>query len=344
MSISRTALFLLLAASAVTPALAPLHAQTMPPPDAKAARSGKTATLIRDSVLFVGPSTDSHRIQPVTQGHEVSIIETASNGWIRVFANTDIELNSEEVQVFGVDAKIAPASGWILDKGLIRKGQPNGDVLLFGAGVSAEAIATTGRGQRAAAQQARLLYKRLTEYFPDSPLVGEAMWRSADIRWQLDYADVQSRPSAHEKENYLRGQIDEEEMRKIEKKFPGTKWAALAAWDRIDNKLCGDWQGSVKCPEKEAELYQKYAADYPASPRVPQALYNAAWRLACAGDMLAAEESKSDKDKAVKSRADAQAIAQQLEAKFPQTDYAARAALLVYKVQQSIPIYGSDRD
>jgi hypothetical protein len=340
MSISRAAsLFLLLAAAAAS-----LPAQTLPPPDAKAARCGKTATLIRDSILFVGPSTDSHRIQPVTQGHEVSIIETANNGWIRVFANTDIEQNAEEVEVFGVDAKIAPASGWLLDKGLVRKGQANGDVLLFGAAISAEAVATTGAGQRAAAQQARLLYKRLTEYFPDSPLVPEAMWRSADIRWQLDRADVQSRPSAHEKENYLRGQIDDEEMRKIEKKYPGSKWASFAAWDKIDNKLCGDWQGSVKCPQKEAEIYQKYAAEYPDSPRTSHALYNAAWRLACAGDMLAAEDSKEDKEKAAKARADAQAIAQQLQTKFPQTDYSARAALLVYKMQQSIPIYGSDRD
>jgi hypothetical protein len=60
--------------------------------------------------------------------------------------------------------------------------------------------------------------------------------------------------------------------------------------------------------------------------------------------MLAAEDSKEDKEKAAKARADAQAIAQQLQTKFPQTDYAARAALLVYKMQQSIPIYGSDRD
>jgi len=337
MSISRAAsLFLLLAAAAAS-----LPAQTLPPPDAKAARSGKTATLIRDSVLFVGPSTDSHRIQPVTQGHEVSIIETANNGWIRVFANTDIEQNAEEVEVFGVDAKIAPASGWLLDKGLVRKGQANGDLLLFGAAISAEAVATTGAGQRAAAQQARLLYKRLTEYFPDSPLVPEAMWRSADIRWQLDRADVQSRPSAHEKENYLRGQMNEDEMRRIEKKYPHTKWADLAAWDLIQNKICGDWQGSVKCPLKEADLYEKYVAEHPDSPRAAQSLYEAAWRMAAAGDMYSGED---DKAKAATARAKATELGNQVISRFGTSDYAARAATLIYKVEQSIPIYGSDRD
>ena len=45
--------------------------------------------------------------------------------------------------------------------------------------------------------------------------------------------------------------MDEDEMRKVMKYFSGTKWADLAAFDLIDNKLCGDWQGSEKCPEQE---------------------------------------------------------------------------------------------
>jgi hypothetical protein len=318
----------------------PMLAQTLPTPNAREVRKGMVAALIRDSDLFVAPSTDSSKIQTVTQGHEVAISESA-NGWIRVFANTDIEQNPDEVSIFGMDARAVPASGWILDKGVVRKGQPEGDKILFGAAISAEADASSGHGRRQSAEDARLLYKRLAEYFPDSPLAPEAAWRCADIRWQLEHEDAMSRPSAHEKENYLRGQMDESEMRKIEKKYPHTKWADLAAWDMIQNKICGDWQGSVKCPLKESEIYSKYAAEHPDSPKAAQSLYEAAWRMAAAGDM---ESADGNQKKADEARASANALAKQIQAKYPQSDYAARASTLVYKVEQSIPIYGSDRD
>ncbi len=95
--------------------------------------------------------------------------------------------------------------------------------------------------------------------FPDSPLAPEAAWRAADILWQIQKADISSRPSAHEKESYMREQLDDEEMKKIIKFYPRTRQAALAAYALIDNKLCGDWQGQPKCPEKETDYYEKYA-------------------------------------------------------------------------------------
>ena len=109
----------------------------------------------------------------------------------------------------------------------------------------------------------------MADLFPQSPLTPEAAWRSADIRWQLQKADVMSLPSAHEKDAYLREQIDDEELRKLRKNYPNSKWADLADWDMLDNKVCGDWQGSTKCPEKEAEMYEKYAQEHPDSPRGP---------------------------------------------------------------------------
>ena len=54
----------------------------------------------------------------------------------------------------------------------------------------------------------------------------------------------------------MRQSIDEEAMKQVMKKFPDSKWAQLAAFHLIDNKLCGDWQGSSKCPDKEAEIYE----------------------------------------------------------------------------------------
>ena len=49
-------------------------------------------------------------------------------------------------------------------------------------------------GRKDAAQDAMRLYYRLYDYFPNSPLSGEALWRSADIRWQLEKSDVMARP------------------------------------------------------------------------------------------------------------------------------------------------------
>jgi hypothetical protein len=38
------------------------------------------------------------------------------------------------------------------------------------------------------------------------------------------------------------------------------------------------------------------------------------------------------------------ALAQELKEKYPDSDFAARAAAIAYKVQQGIPIFGDDRD
>ena len=62
--------------------------------------------------------------------------------------------------------------------------------------------------------------------------------------------------------------MSEDEMHKIEKKYPHSKWSDLAAWGHArEQGSCGDWQGSVKCPLKEAELYEKYVTEHPDSPR-----------------------------------------------------------------------------
>ena len=44
-----------------------------------------------------------------------------------------------------------------------------------------------------------------------------------------------------------------------------------AAYHLLDNKLCGDWQGESKCPEREAEVYEKYADEHPQSPVAAEA-------------------------------------------------------------------------
>ena len=303
--------------------------------------AGTLATAIRETILFVSADEGSERLANITPGREMVVVE--KNGeWLRVFANTDVEeSHAQDAPIFGAESAPPPISGWVKAKGIVAADTPNGDEVLFGIAANTEELASEPHPPKQAAQQARLLYRRLTEMFPQSRFAGPAAWRSADIRWQLEKEDAFSRPSAHEKENYLRQQLDEDEMKKIQKKYPGTKWADLAAYDMIDNKICGDWQGSEKCPEKESELYLKYAEDHPDSPKAAEALYKAAWRQASAADMYSAD---NEDKKSGEARGRAKELATRLEAKYPQTDYAPRAAGLIYKLEQGIPVYGVDRE
>ncbi len=314
---------------------APCQKKELPP------KNGTKATLVRNANLYVQPDESADRVSVVAPGREL-VISERSGHWVRVFANIDApESRKADEPVLDQGQQVIPISGWMLDKGVVDTTTPHGDAILFGEAVSAENAASESHPPPGAALEARLLYRRVIEMFPQSPLAPEAMWRAADVRWQLQKIDAASLPSAHEKENYLREQMDEDEMKKIEKNYPHTRWADFAAYDLIDNKLCGDWQGSEKCPEKEADMYLKYVSDHPDSPRAPEALYKASWRMASAGDMWAAD---NDNHRAQEDRARAGDIANQLQSKYPQSEYAALAASLIYKVQQGIPIYGSDRE
>ncbi|MGB8536878.1 MAG: hypothetical protein WCD57_10725 [Acidobacteriaceae bacterium] len=301
---------------------------------------GPKATVIRNTNLYVAPDTSSSRLAEISPGREMVIGE--KNGpWLRVFANTDEETSrSQDAPVFGQEAAAVPVAGWVAAAGVVSTETPKGDLILFGAAASLEKDAMLPRAPQSVAQGARLVYQRMADFFPQSPLAPEAAWRSADIRWQLQKADVFSLPSAHEKDAYVREQLDDEEFRKLKKTYPGTKWADLADWDLLDNKVCGDWQGSAKCPEKEAEMYEKYAREHPDSPRAAEALYNVVYRQGALNDIYSAN---GEDKKAAEAKTRAITIAGNIATKYPQSDYAARAASLVYQMQESIPIYGADR-
>jgi hypothetical protein len=321
-------------------ALLIIVAQANAAPKPPAPSNGPKATVIRNTNLYVAPDTSSSRLAEISPGREMVIGE--KNGpWLRVFANTDEETSrSQDAPVFGHEAAAVPVSGWMAAAGVVSSETPKGDLILFGAAAGEEKDAMLPRAPQSVAQGARLLYQRMADFFPQSPLAPEAAWRSADIRWQLQKADISSLPSAHEKDAYLRDQIDDEEFRKLKKAYPRSKWADLADWDMLDNKVCGDWQGSTKCPQKEAEMYEKYAQEHPDSPRAAEALYNAVYRQGALNDIYSAN---GDDKKAGEAKARAVTIAGTIAAKYPQSDYAARAASLVYQLQESIPIYGADR-
>jgi hypothetical protein len=304
--------------------------------------AGPRAAALRVSWLYVSPDTGSQKVAKVLIGREMVVAEK-SGPWLRVYANTDIEEqhNDRDTPMVGTDETPPPISGWMEAKGVVEETTPNGDTILMGAAANEEAEASNPRGAANAAQSARLLYRRVAEMFPNSPLVSEAAWRAADIQWQIERADAATLPSAHEKDPYFRQGMDEDELRKVIKYYPRTRWAALAAFDLIDNKLCGDWQGTTQCPEKEADLYIKYADEYPDGPRTARALYEAVYRLAVLRDMYAADGNDRKSEDAHNQ---ARTVAAQLKAHFADSDYAWRAGALVYKLDEGVPVYGNDRE
>ncbi|MGD0793765.1 MAG: hypothetical protein ABR920_18530 [Terriglobales bacterium] len=293
-------------------------------------------TLVREAVLYLSPDTTSSKLGQVERGRELILLDKSRN-WLHVEALLGSQTR-DPAFVLEDEDEGKTISGWVLDMGVVWASTPNGDRILFGAAVDSEDEASRRHGRRGAAQDALRLYHRVYDIFPAAPLAGEALYRAADIRWQIDKSDMQSRPSAREKESYLRAGIDEQSMKQVMKKFPDTKWAQLAAFHLLDNKLCGDWQGSSKCPDKEAEIYEKYVKEHPESPAAPEALYNAASRRAALIEIYKTEEQpkKSDQSKNL-----AISLAQQLVSKYPQSDWSSRGQTLLFLVQGGVPTYGN---
>ncbi len=294
-------------------------------------------TLVREAVIYLSPDTASSKLAQAERGRELILLDKSHN-WLHVEALLGSALSRDPAFVMEGEDEGKTISGWVLDSGVVWANTPNGDRILFGAAADAEDEASRRHGRRGAAQDALRLYQRVYDIFPASPLAAEAMYRAADIQWQIEKSDMQSRPSAREKDPHLREGIDEQSMKQVMKKFPDTKWAQLAAFHLLDNKLCGDWQGSSKCPDKEADIYEKYAKEHAESPAAPEALYDAASRRAALIEIYKTEEqpkkSEQSKDLAI-------SLAQQLISKYPQSDWASRAQNLIFLVQQGVPTYGN---
>jgi len=292
-------------------------------------------TLVHEETLHVAPSPDAAKLNPVARGHELVIIET-SRDWMHVQAILMQPRRERETDEDEDEQKTV--TGWLPSKAVVTMSTPNGDKIIFGEAANSEDEASRRRGRRDAAQDAMRLYYRVYDLFPGSPLAAEGLYRAGDIRWQMDRSDIMTRPSARERDPYLRGQMNEEWMKLVIKKYPGTKWADLAAFHLIENKLCGDWEGAAKCPDKEAEMYEKYANEHPQSPAAPEALYQAAWRRSALIEIYKTEPNQKKSDE---SKNRALALAQKIVGQYGQSDWASRAQTLIFDVQQGVATYGN---
>jgi hypothetical protein len=295
-------------------------------------------TIVHEETLRVSPSADSARVGEAKRGNELIIIDT-SRDWVHVEAILRAPSNEEGATDDESEGKAI--TGWIPNRSLVQSTTQDGDRIIFGEAADSEDQASRRRGRRDAAQDAMRLYYRIYDLMPASPLAAEGLYRAADIRWQIERSDVMTRPSARERDPYMRGQMKEDWMKLVIKKYPGTKWADLAAFRLIDNKLCGDWEGLSKCPEREAEIYENYGKDHPQSPSAAEAFYNAAWRRAA---LIEIYKNEPNQKKSNDSKDHAIALTQRIMSQYGQTDWAYRAQRLNFYVQQGIATFGNASD
>jgi outer membrane protein assembly factor BamD (BamD/ComL family) len=295
-------------------------------------------TLVNEETMRVSPSAEAAKLGVAARGRELIILES-SHDWVHVEAILIPPSHEEGATEEEEEGKAV--TGWVSGKAFVSATTQDGDRIIFGEAADSEDQASRRRGRRDAARDAMRLYYRVYDLMPTSPLAAEALYRAADIRWQIEKSDVMTRPSARERNSYMRGQMQEEWMKLVIKKYPGTKWADLAAFRMLDNKLCGEWEGLSKCPDKEAELYESYAKEHPQSPAAPEALYNAAWRRSALIEIYRTEPNQK---KSAESKDRAVALAQKIVSQYGQSDWALRAQRLIFYVQQGIPTYGNASD
>jgi hypothetical protein len=290
------------------------HAQE-PPSD------NKHGIMVRVAQIYVSPDSSSAKLGEATRGREVFVLDQ-SREWVHVLASLGGQKD---------------VTGWILDKGIIHINTPDGDKILFGEAAASELEASKRHGRKGAAEDARRLYYRVFDYFPKSDLAGEGLYRAADILWQMG---PHSRSHSESTMVDLNSPADaaEDTMKMVIKKFPRTKWADVAAFQLIETKLCDDWAGQSKCPEKEADIYEKYAAEHPDSPNAAEALYDAATRRAALIEIYKTESKPKQSDESI---ARAKADGALATSKYPQSDWTYRMRSLIYQVEQGIPTYGN---
>jgi hypothetical protein len=280
-----------------------------------AAADREHATPIREMGVAQQPG-GSQSVAQIERGRDLVILARSSAGndmWLQVTALAQPGTPQQET------------TGWVPAKLAISASVPNAEEIIYGAAVDSEIEAEKPKGRRSAADDALRLYQRTAQFFPDSDSGHEALWRSADIQWQLDRARKR-RP------------IAETAMQNVIQRLPGSRYADLAAYALLENQLCGDWKGQAACPAQEAEIYERYAREHPHSPRAAEALYNAAWRIGVVADIY---RVRNNKEQSTASRDRALALARELSNQFPQAEWKYRAETLVYKLEKNIPLYGT---
>ncbi len=174
------------------------------------AQEKEQGTVIDEVTMYVSPDATSQKLARATRGRNVPLVmdrtTISKQAWAHVLIVVDVDLEREtERQI----------TGWVPSKMVITTATPNGAEIIFGEAADSESQAQQRGGRKHAAEDAMRLYYRIYEYFPNSPLAGEALWRAADIRWQLEKSDVRMRPSSREMDPNMRDTMDDQNMKLV---------------------------------------------------------------------------------------------------------------------------------
>lgn len=291
-----SAAFLALAALAPAQGAVPLH----------------KAVALEPATIYLNPDTSSAPVGAVRPGMEVGI-QSSSGNFVQVFTGV---------------------SGWMPNRGLARLDDPAAPEAIFGDAVELESLAENQSGENQAALDAARLYLALYSDFPANPRAAEALYRGADIHWQLKLSEEPVRRTPSE-----RFFPDDSELRRVVSKFPDTPFAARAAYSLlIEHFTCGNWNEKPQCVEKEAHTYQDYVKKYPRGPMSAEAAFDALYREAIAWTLYNSPGTLHDQGKAADFRRQVARDAAALQADFHGTDWAARAAFVAFQVAEGTPL------
>lgn len=270
------------------------------------------AVATEAETIYLNPDTSSSRVGQVRPGMEVGIQGT-SGDFVQVF--------------LGV-------SGWMKNRGLARYADPQAPEVIFGAAAQLEDTAETQADDRQAATDAARLYFSIYNDFPASARAAEALYRGADIQWQVKMSEEPERRNPTERQF-----PDDSGLRRVISKFPDSPFAARAAYSLlVEHFTCGDWNQKPECVEKEVHTYQDYVKKYPRGPVAAEAAFDALYRQAIAWSLYQASGPQHNAGKAESYQREVAVSAAALQQDYRGTDWAARGAFLAFRVAQGTPL------
>jgi len=280
--------------------------------------AGQSAVTLQKSValvaapIYLSPDPASAHVGAVRPGEAVGVQSSAGN-FVQVFTGV---------------------SGWMRNQGLVRLNNPQAPELIFGAAVGLEDQAESSAGQQQAALDAARLYLAIYDNFPQANRAAEALYRGAEIRWEISLDEMPKRrtPSERQFPNH-------DELRRVIGKYPATPWAAWAAYQLlIEHFTCGDWVSKPECVGKEADTYHDYVKKYPNGPATARAAYDAVYREAIAWTLYSATGPHHDSGKAAEYQRAVASDAAAMSRLYTGTDWAAQAGFVAYTVGEGMPM------
>jgi hypothetical protein len=302
-----------------------------------ASAQAQRATLVHEESIRVSPAADAAKLGEAGRGHELVILDT-SRDWTQVEAI--IREPKKDADEDDPQSEGKTITGWLPNKALVNQTTQTA-TRLFSAKPptpktrpAAAAAAATPRKTPCGSTTAS------TICFP-SPLAAEGLYRAADIRWQIERSDVLTRPSARERDSYMRGQIDEQWMKLVVKKFPGTKWADMAAFHLSKTNFAATGRARQSVQKKKPRCTRNMRKSTSSLPSAPEALYQAAWRRSALVEIYKTEANQKKADEA-KTRS--LELTQRIISQYGQSDWALRAQSLMFYIQQGVPTFGNTTD